>query len=142
MKVKWKSSPKPAAAFKSFNLEKITEGVVRAGINFANLSSVKDAIAEGTRGEVQALPWGEWLSFPYIIKHKDVEYFRLYPSNGANHHPKSMFFVDGVEVDKETFAGYLTPSEASKILKPDVENIPECFTVKSSNILGIPIDIV
>lgn len=141
VKAKWKSNPKPAATFKAFNLEKITESVVRAGVNFANLSSVKDAIAAGERGEVQSLPWGEWKQFPYIIEHKGSEYIRLYPSDGINHYPKSMFFVNGEEVDKQTFAGYLTPSEAKKLLDPENNDRPECFTIKANNILGIPEDV-
>lgn len=148
VKARWKSNPKPAATFKAYNLEKITEGVVRAGINFANLSSVKDAIANGDRGEVQSLPWGEWKldsegksMFPYIITHKDADYIRLYPSDGVNHYPKSTFYVNGEIVDKETFATYLTNSESKKLLDPSGESRPECFTIKSDNILGIPEDI-
>lgn len=139
VKAKWKSIPKPAARFKTFQLEKITESVVRAGINFANLSSVKDAIAAGERGEVQPLPWGEWKSFPYIIEHKGAEYIRLYPSDGINHYPKSIFYVNGEEVTKEDFATYLTPSDAKKLLDP--EERPECFTIKAENVLGIPQDV-
>ena len=139
VKAKWKSNPKPKAEFKSFQLEKITESVVRAGINFANLSSVKHAIEAGERGEVQSLPWGEWTAFPYLIEHKGVEYIRLYPSEGINHYPKSVFYVNGEEVSKEIFAGYLTPSEQKKMLSP--EERPECFTIKASNILEIPQDV-
>jgi hypothetical protein len=145
VKAKWKSNPKPAAAFKAFQLEKITESVVRAGINFANLSSVKDAIAAGERGEVQSLPFGEWLSFPYLIKHRpkgseeDVIYIRLYPSEGINHIPKSIYYVNGKEVQKEEFAKYLTPSDAKKLLDPSEK--PLCFTIKSDNVLDIPQDV-
>lgn len=145
VKAKWKSNPKPAAQFKTVLLEKVTESVVRAGINFSNLSSVKDAIAAGERGEVQPLPFGEWLKFPYIIKHTpkgsadEVLYVRLYPSDGINHYPKSVFYADGKEVTKEEFAQYLTPSAAKELLNP--ESRPECFTIKADNILGIPEDV-
>ena len=145
VKVKWKSNPSPAAPFKkTHTLEKVTEGVVRAGIDYANLSSVKDAIASGSRGEVQPLPFGEWISFPYLIKHRpkgseeDVIYVRLYPSI---HIPKSLYYVNGENVDKETFATFLTPSESKKLLEP-TDNRPECFTIKEHNILGIPEEVV
>ena len=53
VKAYWKSNPSPAAAHKkTVVLEKVTAGVVRAGINYANLSAVKDAIEAGERGEV------------------------------------------------------------------------------------------
>lgn len=135
VKAKWKSNPKPSAANKQRKLEKITESVVRAGIDYSNLSSVKQGIEEGTRGPVQELPWGTWKQFPYIIEHKGNEYIRLYPSDGINHVPKSKFYVDDAEVDKVTFASYLTPGDAKKLLDP--EERPECFTIKSENVLGI-----
>jgi hypothetical protein len=135
VKAYWKSNPKPAAAHKSVILEKVTSAVVRAGLNFSNLSSVKNAIESGERGEVQSLPWGNWKQFPYIIEHKDAEYIRLYPSTGNNHFPSSTYYADGQVVDKETFAGYLTESERKKLLNPE-DNAVECFTIKSNNILG------
>ena len=134
VKVMWKSQPKPAAKFKGKNLEKITDAVCRAGIDFANLSPVKEGIESGERGEVESLPWGEWKQFPYIIEHKGAEYVRLYPSTNPDQRAKSNFFVDGVKVDKETFASYLTPSAAKKLLEP--EDAPLCFTIKECNILG------
>ncbi len=146
VKASWKSEPKPAAAHKGILLEKHTTAVVQAGVNFANLSSVKQGIADGTRDEVGELPWGQWYTdkltgkswFPHVIEHKDELYLRLYPSNGFNHTPKSIFFVEGKEVDKDTFASYLTPSEAKKLLNPSDEDRPLCFTIKSKNILDIP----
>jgi len=144
VKASWKSEPKPAAAHKGILLEKHTTAVVQAGVNYANLSAVKQGIADGTRDEVGELPWGEWYVdpltqkswFPHVITHKDELYLRLYPSNGYNHTPKSIFFVGGKEVDKATFASYLTPSDAKKLLSP--EEKPLCFTIKSKNILDIP----
>lgn len=144
VKASWKSNPKPSAANKGILLEKVTTGVVRAGINYANLSAVKEGIANGERGEVGELPFGEWLNgmFPYLIGHTNkqgeyTEYMRLYPSPGINHYPKSKYLVDGVEVDKTQFASYLTPSESKKLLDPEEKDIPLCFTIKVQNILGL-----
>lgn len=149
VKAAWKSTPKPAAAFKNILLEKKTVAVVQAGVNYANLSSVKDAIAAGERGEVQELPWGQWYSdkltgkswFPYVIEHKDELYLRLYPSQGLNHKPQSVFYVDGEEVAKDVFATYLTASEAKKLLDPKPEDVPLCFTIKLNNLLDLPQDV-
>lgn len=147
IKASWKSNPKPAAAHKNVLLEKQTVGVVRAGINYANLSAVKQGIEEGTRGPVEELPWGSWSVdsegkslFPYLINHKNTEYIRLYPSEGINHVPKSIFFVNGEEVTKEEFAKYLTPSEARKLLEPKEEDKPLCFTIKMQNLLPIVLE--
>lgn len=131
VKALWKSNPKPSASFKTVELEKKTSAVVRAGINFANLSSVKVGIEEGTRGEVQELPWGTWLQFPYIIEHKDALYIRLYPTDSKAH---TSYYANGELVDKEKFASFLTPSEAKKLLEGEK---PECFTVKRDNIIGV-----
>ena len=123
------TSKKPAASFKGTTLEKLTTGVFRAGINFANLQSVKDGIASGERGEVQPLPWGEWELFPYVIRHKDSHYLRLYPAKNAK--LEVTYLVNGKAVDKETFNGFLTPSDAKAPEKF------ECFTVKCDNILSL-----
>jgi len=132
VKAVWKSEPTPAAAHKKAGvlLEKKTSAVCRAGINFANLSSVKIGIEEGERGEVQELPWGQWLSFPYIIEHKDSLYIRLYPSDTKSN---TIYYVNGEVVDKDTFASYLTPSESAKLYSGEK---PECFTVKRDNIIS------
>jgi hypothetical protein len=152
VKASWKSNPKPAAAHKNMLLEKHTVAVVQAGVNYANLSAVKEGIANGERGEVGELPFGSWYIdpitqkswFPYVITHrpkdsdKDQFYLRLYPSGASNHIPKSTFYVNGEVVDKAKFAEYLTPSEARKLLDPKEEDRPLCFTIKLDNILDIP----
>ena len=130
VKVSFQSEKKPAAAHKGTSLVKQTTGVFRAGINFANLKSVKDGIANGERGEVQPLPWGEWVKFPYLISHKGESYIRLYPA--VNGKVIVTYLVNGSPVDKDTFNGYLTPSDARR---PD-EPI-ECFTVKLNNVISI-----
>lgn len=144
VRVCWKSNPKPAAAFKSVTLEKRTSAVVRAGINFANLTSVKEAIAAGERGEVGELPWGQWYVdpngkswFPHLITHKGEMYVRLYPSNSeaSNHKTSTIYLIEGKEVTKQEFAGCLTPSEGKKLLDPN-GSMPDCFTIKEQNILS------
>jgi hypothetical protein len=149
VKAAWKSNPSPKAAYKNVLLEKTTVAVVQAGVNYANLSAVKDAIAAGERGEVQELPWGKWYVdpltgkdwFPHVIEHKDELYLRLYPSQGNNHKTQSVFYVEGKEVTKDEFAKYLTDSEAKKLLNPTPEDVLLCFTIKLKNLLDLPQDI-
>ena len=128
----FKSEKKTASAFKGTRLEKIVEGTFRAGINFGNLSSVKNGIANGERGEVQPLPWGVWKRFPYIIEYKETEYIRLYPTDNCR--LKVIYLVDGIEVDREKFLTYLTPSDRKKAEEGEK---PECITIKKDNILKL-----
>jgi len=128
----FKSEKKPSASFKGTRLEKIVEGTFRAGINFANLGSVKEGIESGERGEVQPLPWGEWLQFPYTISHKEEIYVRLYPTENCK--LKVTYLVDSVEVDREKFLSFLTPSDKARATEGER---PECITIKKSNILKL-----
>lgn len=135
MRAAWKSNPKPAAAFKNVTLEKRTTTIVRSGLDFANLSSVKAGIESGDRGEVGSLPFGEWAYFPYLIKYEKEGntnyYLRMYPTDSI---PTVRYFVNNEEISKDVFARYLTPSEAKK-LTGDKEK-PECFTIKMENVLS------
>lgn len=135
MRAAWKSNPKPAAAFKDVVLEKRTTTIVRSGLEFQNLSSVKAAIEAEERGEVGQLPFGEWAYYPYLIKYEKEGntnyYLRMYPTDSI---PTVRYFVNGEETPKDVFATYLTPSEAKK-LTGDKEK-PECFTIKMENVLS------
>jgi len=128
----FKSEKKPAAIHKGTVLEKRIEGIFRAGINFGNLGSVKDAIANGERGEVQPLPFGEWLKFPYLIQYKETQYVRLYPTKNCV--LKVQYLVNGVESTKENFLSFLTPSDKAKAENGEK---PDCITVKVSNLIKL-----
>jgi hypothetical protein len=128
----FRSEKKPAAIHKGTILEKRIEGVFRAGIDFGNLGSVKDGIEKGERGEVQSLPFGEWEKFPYLIKHKETQYVRLYPTKNCV--LKVQYLVNGVESTKENFLSFLTPSDKAKAENGER---PECITVKVSNLIKL-----
>jgi len=117
----WRSNTEPAAKFKDISIEKRTSAIVRAGINFANLQKSKGR-------ETEPLPYGEWFKFPYVIKHNNTMYLRLYSTESEQ---EETYFVDGKEVDKETFRSYLTPSAAKKL---DEEK--DCFNIKLENVIG------
>ena len=137
----FKTEKKGAAAHKAVRLEKRTEGVFRAGLNYANLNSVKEGIANGEREEVGSLPFGRWERFPYTILHtpakttQEIRYVRLYPTNNENQRVKVQYLANGVEVTKEVFASYLTPSERKEMLEGGKE--VECFNVKHGNLLKL-----
>jgi hypothetical protein len=108
---------------------KSTTCTVRSGIDYANLSSVKTAIAEGDRGAVESLPWGQWLQFPVCIGHKGKEYIRLYPANGQ--HPQTVYTIDGQQATKEQVALLVLASEVKTSADCD------CFTIGADNILSV-----
>lgn len=127
--VTFKSNPKPAAAFKGTELEKVTTGVFRSGVNFANLASTKAEFASGERTEVEPLAWGEWSDFPFVITHKGERFLRLTTVNGAK--SKSVFKVNGLEVSKEEFESFLVPSARSENKTPT-----EVFNIKEANLVS------
>jgi len=96
------SHPRPAAASKGHELTKQVEAVIRTGIDYANLGINADT-------ETGGLPWGEWVVFPYIIRHKDKWYGRLHIKEGTM---RVRYFVDGDEVGEDIFNSHLTPSAA------------------------------
>jgi hypothetical protein len=135
-KVKFSSAPKPAAASKGRVLEKITTGTFRLGLNYANLGAVKEGIEAGERGEVQSLPWGQWVEFPILIQHKGKQYARLYPVHARNDEgilvPKVdslqvTYMVDGQQVDRESFLWHLPPSQRQS-------KSSDCVTVALENL--------
>lgn len=106
-KVQWASTVKPAAAHKAHNLRKVTTALVMTGAAYDQIGEVSQMLEQEQR-EAGSLPWGEWSQFPHIITHKDADYARLYVIDGT---VKTVYMVDGDPVDRDTFNGYLTPSQ-------------------------------
>lgn len=131
--VRFKSTKTPAAKFKGTVLEKETEMTVRTGVAFANLKSVKEAIANGEREEVGSLPdWQEWLVYPFILRHKGngTEYVRL--TTCPNTKGRTIYRVNNEVVEKSVFDSFLTPSEAKGSDKP-----LEIISIKLENLISI-----
>jgi hypothetical protein len=122
----WQSEPKPLAAHKGKVLRKTSNATVRTGVSYANLGSVKEAIANGERDEVGSLPWGEWAYFPYVITHKGSEYVRLTLTEGCP--ITSLYEVDGAEVDASTFYSMLPKQSGER---------PAVLTVKVANLVRL-----
>ena len=136
--VAYVSEVEPKAAFKGTKLSKSTQGTFRAGIDFANLKPVLEAIAEGTRGAVGELPWGRWEHFPYTILHtpkgetEEKRYVRLYPTENCKLNVQ--YLVDNVAVTKEVFKTYLRQSDIDKM---ESGERPLCICPKEVNITKI-----
>ncbi len=114
-------------------IAKRTSVFVRTGINYEHLSTVQNGIEKGERGEVQALPWGNWREgcFPYIIDHNGTEYIRLYPATFDNLRPSVEYTKDGLPTTFDEIKEWLLASEYPK------DERAECFTVKAESIIEI-----
>jgi hypothetical protein len=135
--VSFKSEGKPNKDHKGVKLEKRTEGTYRVGINFENLKGVHEGIESGERGEVQAPKGKKWVLFPFHLQNtaETTDYLRLYyPTGGFIQRPSVVYYVDGQEVSKEVYNGYLTASDAKpKERDPNMD----CFDVKMENVISI-----
>ena len=118
--VEWTSEVKPAAAHKARVLRKRVKATALTGVSFAGLAVNADR-------EKGALPWGEWVEYPYLITHKGTDYARLNVVEGSI---RTEYVVDGIPVDRDTFLGYLTPS-AANAPKP----VGGTITVKLENLI-------
>ena len=115
---------------------KRTSAYVRAGIAYANLAVVKEAIATGERGEVEQITWAEWIQYPFILRHKRTmqEYVRLYPASFDNLKAEVEWSIDGKPATYGQVAPYLLAKEKHK----DNESAPLCFTLKAEDVIDIP----
>jgi hypothetical protein len=127
---------KTKVSYKDKNITKKTKLVIRGGIDYDNMSVVKEGREDGSLPEENAgLPWGEWAEFPLHITHKGTDYARMYPASGLSFKPVVQYFLDGVEVDKDSIKEFCL---ASEFPKPD-DKEPLCFTIKAENIQEIAI---
>lgn len=118
------------------SIRKRTLAYVRTGIDYANLASVANGIANGERGPVGPI-WngkGEWQTFPFIVRHVDTgaDYVRLYPASFANLKPSVQFLFKGQPITLDDARGDLLASE----LRHD-DGPPDCFTVKAGDVIAI-----
>jgi hypothetical protein len=114
---------------------KVSSVLVRGGIDYSNLSAVKEARENGEipSEEESVLPWGTWEIFPYVITHKGQDYIRLYAGTLSNFKPTVQFYIDGKEVTKEAITPLCLASETAE--KPEREI--KCFTVKAETIVSL-----
>ncbi len=124
--VQW-ARPMKTRADVSAVVIKHTTAYVRAGIDYANLASVKDS-----GREVESLPWGQWAEFPFSITHKGAEYIRLYPATFGNLRPTVRYTVNGKVASVDEVKPLCLASEFR-----ESDEAPACFTIKAENIVGI-----
>ncbi len=149
LRATWRRSAKVRKGITN-RIEKETSATIRTGINFANLSAVKEGIQSEQREEVQPLQWGTWQEFPFIIEHKETEYLRLYPASSvpfqydggvaicqanenAIQRPKVTWYLDGREIPFVLIQEFLLASEHPK----PIEETPICFTIKLQDLVSL-----
>ena len=110
---------------------KRAEMVARLGVNYDNLKQTNEKRDNGELPQENAgLPWGEWDIYPYLIKHKNAEYIRMYANKAQI---KNKFFLNGAEVKKADIEQYLLASEKSKPTEDSVLTL----SIKADNVIEI-----
>lgn len=120
--IEWQTTVTPAARHKGHTLRKVSRAMCMTGAEYAGLAVNKDT-------ETGALPWGEWETYPFIIRHGDKRYARLYTVDGT---VRTDYLVDGDLVSREDFLALLTPSQRN----PERPN-GGCITVTLSNLRAV-----
>ena len=131
--VEWQRDCKLRKSAEGITIQKLVRAPVRYGVNYGNLSTVKSAIAEGLRGEVESLPWGTWRKGyeSRIIDHKETEYCRFAAGTFANMQRSAEYTLNGTPANFEQVRPYLLASEL-----PNGE-VPLVFTVKARDIVSV-----
>lgn len=118
-------------------VRKRTRATVRLGLDYENLSVVKEGRQKGTMNATPSpLAWGQWDEFPYFIRHKnksgtETKYLRMYLGKGAN--ITTEWFLNGHKVSKDVVRPLLLASE----LKDEAIECEKPVVVKVSDILSI-----
>lgn len=117
------------------NITKITVRTVRKGINYSNLSRVKNESSFNSKS--RELPWGNWMNNSNVfIEHcpkgagiKNI-YLRMYTSPNT---PKSIYLLNG----KETTIDYLKNSGYIQNNYFKDSGFSDTMTINIKNIISI-----
>ena len=127
IRAEFRTVQKTKASSRGRLLEKQTRGRFRAGCDFSHLQPVKDGIASGQRGPVEALGYGVWENFRLTIIHEGNRYYRFtvaVDAQGLPLIPHVEYFVDGIPSTREDWLAHQPPSAAKKE-QPIVFNVRE-----------------
>jgi hypothetical protein len=118
------------------SIEKATVAVGRIGINYDNMASVKEKRENGDLPEESQPIWhgkGEWLIFPYLIRHTVTNelYLRIYHGTSKTAIPTVQFYKNGEPIRKGEIEDVLLASEKQDKSESD------CFCVKLNDMTMI-----
>ena len=133
-RIVYRTQPSLTAFAKKNDVEvvKRTEKVVRLGVKYHNIESVKQHEAERTSPKQERDPWCHYVVEDILAKHNTKDdYYLCYANVNKGHHTKIQWFINGVPVSEETVknSGYVIPSyftpsnEAPAVQKLKTENI-------------------
>lgn len=133
IKVSWMRSCKVKKSCKDL-IEKSVEAVGRIGINYDNQKVVVEKRENGELPEQSQPIWhgkGEWVIFPYLIRHVDTGklYLRLYTGTGTAK-PKVQYYLNGNPVS-------LSEVETSLMASEKAEKTGDCFCCKLDDMTAI-----
>ena len=115
-KVVYKTSLHADKDHKGIEVVKMVKAVVRFGVNYGNMASVKQKAAQkaalGLATSINSLPWGTWKN-RFLIENKGQLYVRLTcPKNNSNLKPIVLgYYVNGQKVSKEEAMAITRPSD-------------------------------
>lgn len=115
-KVVYKTSLHADKDHKGIEVVKMVKAVVRFGVNYGNMASVKQKAAQkaalGLATSMNSLLWGTWKN-RFLIENKGQLYVRLAcPKNNVNLKPVVLgYYVNGQEVSKEDAMAITRPSD-------------------------------
>lgn len=118
-----------------YAIDKHTRMVGRVGINYDNQAAVIEKRENGDLPLESQPIWkgaGEWLVFPFIIRHKKTGqlYLRLYNGTSTKVPVKVEWLMDGDVVTYENIESYLTAAEKN-------DDKGDCFCCKVEDIIRI-----
>jgi hypothetical protein len=106
--------------------------IARLGIEYDNMGQTQSFRESGKAPEKnEGLPWGTWEQYPYMIKHNEKQYLRLYADKNQI---KTEYYIDGEKVDKDVIKDLLLASEFKKV---DEDTQQLIMTVSLDSILKI-----
>jgi len=95
-------------------VRKMVRMVGRLGIEYDNLASVVEKRANGELPkENQGETWWEWVTHPFLIRHKKTgqQYIRMYSGTSKKTKPIRQFLMNGETVSFEDVEAHLLASE-------------------------------
>lgn len=112
-------------------ITKISEGIVRFGVEYDNMKSVQQKRESGELPQDnQGLNGLEWILYPYLLKNPKTkkEYIRV---NTTGNRIRTRYFLNGKEISREVAEQYCTASNFSN------GNPIEVFNVGIENIIAV-----
>ncbi len=136
-RIVYESSPTLTAEARKSGVQvvKLTEKVVRIGVDYQNIEAVKIAESLRTTPKLERAPWCHWEIDNILAKHNNKDdYYLAFASVNDGHHTKTTWFINGRHVTREEVeaSGFIIPS----YFKP-TNDIPVVQKINITNIISL-----